>query len=41
MLFGKLFRPSDHQNADLYNFDHPDALDFDLAYEKLLQLQLG
>lgn len=25
----------DHNNADNYNFDHPDAIDFDLAFEAL------
>ena len=34
-------RDEDHENADDYNFDHPDALDFDLAYEKLNELIEG
>ncbi len=29
---------SDHKNAEHYNFDHPNALDFDLAYEKINEL---
>jgi len=28
----------DHANADNYNFDHPNALDFDLAFEKINDL---
>ena len=28
----------DHENAANYNFDSPNALDFDLAYEKILSL---
>ena len=31
-------RPEDHELAHLYNFDHPSALDFDLAYEKINEL---
>ena len=31
-------RDEDHEDAANYNFDHPDALDFDLAYEKLNEL---
>ena len=34
-------RDEDHENAANYNFDHPDALDFDLAYEKLKELLQG
>ena len=29
------FREEDHNNAANYNFDSPNALDFDLAYEKI------
>jgi uridine kinase len=29
------FSDHDHENADDYNFDHPSALDFDLAFEKI------
>lgn len=28
-------RDEDHANAENYNFDSPNALDFDLAYEKI------
>ena len=28
-------REEDHNNAANYNFDSPNALDFDLAYEKI------
>jgi len=31
-------RPDQHEDAANYNFDHPSALDFDLAYEKLNEL---
>ena len=31
----------DHDDAANYNFDHPNALDFDLAYEKLNELIRG
>jgi uridine kinase len=34
-------RADEHENAADYNFDHPDALDFDLAYEKLCELLSG
>jgi uridine kinase len=34
-------RKKDHDNAHLYNFDHPDALDFDLAFEKINELVKG
>jgi uridine kinase len=34
-------RAKDHDNAHLYNFDHPDALDFDLAFEKINELVKG
>ena len=28
----------DHENADNYNFDHPNSLDFDAMYEALIDL---
>lgn len=31
-------RPEDHENAHNYNFDHPNSLDFDLAFEVLTEL---
>ena len=31
----------DHENAQNYNFDHPNALDFDLAFEVLQDLLAG
>ena len=34
-------RDDEHENAADYNFDHPDALDFDLAYEKINELIAG
>ena len=30
-----------HEDAANYNFDHPEALDFDLAFEKLNELLSG
>ena len=36
--FYKGLSDEDHDNAHLYNFDHPDALDFELAYEKITEL---
>ena len=33
-----LFRDDEHENAADYNFDHPNALDLDLAFEKFLQI---
>ena len=33
-----LSRDEEHNNAHNYNFDSPNALDFDLAFEKVLQL---
>ena len=33
-----LHRDEQHEDAANYNFDHPSALDFDLAYEKLCEL---
>ena len=29
------FSDEEHENANDYNFDSPNALDFDLAYEKI------
>jgi len=34
-------RDENHALAHLYNFDHPDALDFDLAFEKINELLEG
>lgn len=34
-------RDDQHEDAANYNFDHPSALDFDLAYEKLNELLAG
>ena len=34
-------RDAEHDDAANYNFDHPSALDFDLAYEKLEELLQG
>ena len=34
-------RNEQHEDAANYNFDHPEALDFDLAYEKLNELIAG
>jgi uridine kinase len=31
----------DHANAENYNFDHPNSLDFDLAYQVLQELIAG
>jgi uridine kinase len=39
--FYKGLSDEDHEDAANYNFDHPDALDFDLAYEKLNELIAG
>lgn len=36
--FYKGLSDEDHDNAENYNFDSPNALDFDLAYEKILSL---
>lgn len=36
-----MYRQEDHENASEYNFDHPNALDFDLAYEVLVKLIEG
>ena len=33
--FYKGLSEEDHDNAENYNFDHPDALDFQLAFEKI------
>ena len=35
------YREEDHENAHNYNFDHPNALDFDCAYEVILELLEG
>lgn len=48
-LFTKVFRKltvlnlseNDHNDAENYNFDHPNALDFDLAFEKIQELVQG
>ena len=37
-LFLYFFSPEDHLNAHNYDFDSPNALDFDLAYEKIREL---
>ena len=29
---------NDHDNSDLYDFDHPKALDFELCYQTLTKL---
>jgi uridine kinase len=29
------FSAEEHENANNYNFDSPNALDFDLAYQKI------
>ena len=34
-------RDDQHEDAANYNFDHPEALDFDLAFEKLNELLAG
>ena len=36
--FYKGLSEEDHKDAANYNFDSPNALDFDLAYEKILNL---
>ena len=36
-----IYRPENHDDAENYNFDHPEALDFDLAYEKIQELVAG
>jgi len=36
--FYKGLSPEDHENAANYNFDSPNALDFDLALEKIKDL---
>ena len=41
-FFSRLFRrDAEHNDAANYNFDHPDALDFDLAFAKLNELLNG
>ena len=39
--FYKGLSQEDHDNAQNYNFDHPNALDFDLAFELLKELLAG
>lgn len=36
--FYKGLSDEDHKNAENYNFDSPNALDFDLAYEAITKL---
>jgi uridine kinase len=36
-----MFSHDQHEDAANYNFDHPEALDFDLAYERLKTLVAG
>ena len=36
--FYKGLSDEQHENAANYNFDSPQALDFDLAYEKICEL---
>ena len=40
-MLTNVFRDDEHDNAENYNFDHPHALDLDLAYEKLRELASG
>ena len=40
-LFSFWNRDDQHDDAHNYNFDHPSALDFDLAFEKLNELVAG
>ena len=40
-MFYKGLTDDEHEDAANYNFDHPSALDFDLAYEKLQELISG
>lgn len=37
-MFYKGLSDEDHKNAENYNFDSPNALDFDLAYDKICSL---
>jgi len=39
--FYKGLGEADHNNAENYDFDHPSALDMDLAFEKLQQIKDG
>lgn len=39
--FYKGLSQEDHDNAQHYNFDHPNALDFDLAHQVLTDLLSG
>ena len=36
-----MFSDEEHDDAANYNFDHPNALDLDLAYQKLCELASG
>mmetsp|Transcript_13496 Transcript_13496/g.22982 ORF Transcript_13496/g.22982 Transcript_13496/m.22982 type:complete len:96 (+) Transcript_13496:13-300(+) len=36
--FYKGLSDDEHEDAENYNFDSPNALDFDLAYEKIREL---
>ena len=36
-----MFSDAEHDDAANYNFDHPDALDIDLAFEKACELASG
>jgi hypothetical protein len=40
-LLWPLFSHDQHEDAANYNFDHPEALDFDLAYKRLKTLVAG
>lgn len=35
IVFNFSYSKRDHDYASDYNFDHPDALDFNLAFEKI------
>jgi len=39
--FYKGLGEADHNNAENYDFDHPSALDMDLAFEKLREIKSG
>ena len=36
-----MFSDAEHEDAANYNFDHPNALDLDLAFEKACELASG
>ena len=36
-----MFSDAEHEDAANYNFDHPNALDLDLAFEKVCELASG